>query len=409
MLLTKMLKELESKGRSKNTFIALNKTLVKAENCTGKPLEDLTLDEVLNYIETVKQTGKIKRNMKGKPLSNSTIRMLQVHFIQFFRWCFDETDDAKYLSIAKKLKKKSIERTNNHLNPQDLLSPVDVKKLINAATIERDRCLCAVLFESGMRIGELMNLTNDMIVMDEVKKEVVFHIPDIAGSKTGARIIPCIDIYGYVKDWMKCNTSGRFMPVSQPAVRVILTKLFNRAGIDKPSNPHIFRHSAITNSVNLGLQAQFISQRYWGISNSHMVAVYVHLSEQQQAKAYKKAKGKEVDEDAKTSLSNRCVKCGSMTSNESLCPQCQELQRLSDLNKTALFENAQLKNRLDSIEKLLSSIGTPRGLLTTDSITFEKGAVTMKGTVNKEMSESEIMQLKKELEGIVKKAEKQKA
>jgi hypothetical protein len=65
----------------------------------------------------------------------------------------------------------------------------------------------AIFWESGMRIGELMALTNRMVEMNEKDQEVTFHIPDLEGCKTGKRTVPCVEIYGYVEGWMKCQVN----------------------------------------------------------------------------------------------------------------------------------------------------------------------------------------------------------
>jgi len=72
--------------------------------------------------------------------------------------------------------------------------------------------------------------------MDESHKLVTFEIPDGEGCKTGSRTIPCAEIYGYVQDWMKCNKSDMFMPISENGLKRILIALFDKAGIKKPYN-----------------------------------------------------------------------------------------------------------------------------------------------------------------------------
>ncbi len=150
--------------------------------------------------------------------------------------------------------------------------------------MERDRCIIAVLYESGMRIGELMALRVGMVELNEQRQDVTFHIPNMKGkgTKTGARPVVCLEVYNYVVDWLKCHPkpapAEKFISISQSGVDKQVRRIFQRAKIGKPANLHNFRHSAITNACILQMQPYDISMRFWGIPNSNMFSVYIHLS-----------------------------------------------------------------------------------------------------------------------------------
>lgn len=218
------------------------------------------------------------------------------------------------------------------------------------ATIERDRCIVAVLFESGMRRGELLSLTNYMVKMDESTQHVTFEIPGGEGCRTGSLTIPCAEIYGYVQDWMKCNKSDMFMPVSENGLKRILIALFDKAGNKKPYNPHHFRHSAITHTVNIGMQQNAICMRFWGSPSSDMLDTYIHLSEAMQSDAYLRAKGMS-GENTKVinPLACRCIECGKLIQSGDLCKTCKE-------NAYLKLKVIQQANRLEEIEKTMGHI-----------------------------------------------------
>ncbi len=131
----------------------------------------------------------------------------------------------------------------------------EIKRLINTAMVERDRCIVAVLYESGIRVGELLNLRIKDVQMDEQTQEVTLHIPELPVCKTGVRSVLCLEIYGYVEDWLKCHpnpsSTERFMPLSYFAIRKIVKRAYERAKINKPTNVHMLRHSAITQAVHI--------------------------------------------------------------------------------------------------------------------------------------------------------------
>ncbi|MDP2845126.1 MAG: tyrosine-type recombinase/integrase, partial [Candidatus Methanoperedens sp.] len=216
MLLEQFRRDLVLKNRAKNTIRGINLALGTAEATLKKPLETLTIEDLKRYFE----------GLKEKKLNPNTIGLFQQRFIQFYEWCFNETDNEKYSTLSRKIKRIKIDRVKSDIIPSEILLPEDIKKLINVATIERDRCILAVLYESGMRIGELLTLKTDMIEMKELNQEVQIHIPNIEGCKTGSRSVTCLEIYGYVQDWLKCNPSKQFMPLSRVGVSKALNRLF---------------------------------------------------------------------------------------------------------------------------------------------------------------------------------------
>jgi len=358
-MLSKFIQEAKTREVSKNTLILMEQTLGKAQSWLGKPLENATTDDILKYIDYIKVNGmvgnddteKIIRKTRvwkeGRKLKKSTMWVIESKLIQFFSYCFDETDDPKYHKIVKKLRNIKVDQPKNNISPQDILYPEDIKKLINVATIERDRCLIAVLYESGLRVGELLALKNQMVHIDDDRKEVTFNIPEQEGCKTGKRSVICLEIHGYVQDWMKCNPSNSFMNLTHAGIRKAIERLFIKAGINKKCNPHAFRHSSITNAVIMKMQPNQISMRYWGISNSNTLPVYLHLSEQIVSSGYRDAKGLGENGNGKTiinPLASRCVQCGKLIQAGSLCMTCKDSKELKE-------ENKELKTRLDSMEQ----------------------------------------------------------
>lgn len=313
----------------------------------GKPLETATFDDLLCYVERRKEEG----------LAATSIHIIESKFIQFYKYCFNETDDIRYNKMVRQLHDLIVDKPRTHINPMDILLPEDIKKLINVATLERDRCLISVLFESGMRIGEILALTSSMIQMNEDKQEVVFNIPNLEGCKTGSRTVVCLEVYGYVLDWMKCNPSERFFAMSKSGVSKAVKILFEKAGITKPCNIHMFRHSSITNAVNIGMQQNAISMRYWGHVNSNMLATYINLSEMMQADAYRNAKGMNGDTTKVINpLASKCVECGRQIQSGSLCKICADTKKLSEENQQLRKDYDKMKAQTDRLEAYLMEL-----------------------------------------------------
>ncbi len=356
MLVQQFLDTLKAKNRGERTIISLKEALNGAETFLKKPLEDAEYNDLLRYMEYLKNNGS---NTNSLSLRGSQL-------VQFLKFCLNHTDDERYNRLIRKFKDVVCERQKNDINPTELLNFEDVKRLINVATLERDRCVLSVLYESGMRIGELMALRIGMVEMSDKNQEVTFHIPNMKGkgTKTGARTVVCLEVYGYVQDWLKCHPkplpTEKFINISKSGVDKQVRTLFKRAGIDKPSNLHNFRHSAITNACILKMKQYDISMRFWGIPNSNMLSVYVHLSEQVQADAYRDAKGMGNGNGATVinPLASRCVVCGRLIQAGELCVTCKEnkdlKERIAKLEKNAVVFDEEMVQKM--IEKRVKEL-----------------------------------------------------
>lgn len=335
----KFIRNLKTKNPAKRTIENIEHVFKCTHAFVDKPLEKATWDDLLGYIE----------HMQSKGYKHNTVAIHKAKLKQFYLFCFDETDNLEYRKIAKRLSDRT-EKKN--LSPLDILTPEEVKRILNVASHEQERCVTASLFESGMRVGELLNLRIKDVQIDETKQEVTFHIPDLPGSKTGARSVLCVEIFNYVQDWLKCHPNPsppeRFIEIeTRWGIAQMLDRLYKRAGItNKPNNPHILRHSAITHAVAMGMQETAIKERFWGNIGSMMLTTYVHLNQQMQSDAYKNAKG--MGNGNGTTVINplacRCVECGRLIQSGSLCKSCADAKKLSQ-------ENAALKVEMEKMKK----------------------------------------------------------
>ncbi|CAG0948565.1 MAG: tyrosine-type recombinase/integrase [Candidatus Methanoperedens sp.] len=381
------LNALSDKQRSENTIISAKGALIKTQEFIKKPLEDATYEELMGYIKYVRENGspttdERTNKRKDRGLGKNSIHTIESKYIQFYFWLFNQTDESKYNKLVRQLKDIRVNKPKNSVTSQDVISIEEIKRLLNIATLERDRCILASFWESGMRLGEFLSLDNKMVNMDEAKQEVTFFIPntddkddkdDDARSKTGARTVVCVDIYSFVQDWFRCHPdpspNKKFMPFSKNCIRKVIKKWYIKAGIKKPYNVHMLRHSAITYWVELGLNPIEISYRAWGIPNSNMLATYIHESEKRKANAYKKSKGKETDENKSNNLridiSIACIRCGHLmiSGSGSVCKSCQDVENINrendELKNTMdkyAIQNEMLQNEMKSMQKFMAEL-----------------------------------------------------
>lgn len=171
--------------------------------------------------------------------------------------------------------KTTIKRNKDENLPNEVYTLEEVEKLIQTADNPRDKALVSFLYESGCRISELLN-----IKLKDVKFEEDYALVNVMG-KTGNREIPISKSIPLLKTWLNYYDSkdkeAYLFPLGYIGVSKILRKLFKRAGIDKPFNPHQFRHSRATELAKSLTEAQ-MKQFFGWVQGSNMASVYVHLS-----------------------------------------------------------------------------------------------------------------------------------
>jgi site-specific recombinase XerD len=237
-----------------------NKDLLKASR------EDL--ERVVAKVNTLNLAAEEKRKIKV------TIKALFKHFLG---------EDLYYPKQVAWIKTSG---AKNKMLPEDLLSEAEVLKLIGAAKDLRDKAIIALLFDTGMRIGELASLR----IKDVEIGDAISHV--MANGKTGMRRIPITFSVPYISQYLNTmqnakpsdslwKTIGRWentqKTVSSDGIRQMLKRLARNAGIDKRIYPHLFRHSRASYYANR-LTEQQLKVYFGWTGDSKMAATYVHLS-----------------------------------------------------------------------------------------------------------------------------------
>jgi site-specific recombinase XerD len=218
--------------------------------------------------------------------------------------------------------------------PSELLTIEDVKKLADATNNLRDRAFILMLYESGARIGEIINLTLKDIEPDKYGIKVTLF------GKTGARKIRLIASAPAINMWIErahpdrdnknsmlfCGmwSKKKGRDIQYASFRFMLTQLAKKSKFTKPINPHHFRHSRATELAKMFTEAQLCQYMGW-IPASREAATYVHLSGRDMDKAVLKLNGLIDEDDTEDSKFKaiKCPRCGITNSPESkACPHC---------------------------------------------------------------------------------------
>jgi site-specific recombinase XerD len=171
---------------------------------------------------------------------------------------------------------------------KEMLNEEDVFKLLAATTDAKLRAFIALLWDAGLRIGEISAPhTNDVEFEDE---GVSLHVPDDPGCKTGSRDIYLIGCTGYLRQWMDahpdhddpdayvfCNSEPKKM-MNYTVLLQKLRWLAKEVGLKKKHNFHFFRKSRATALAIAGWSQEQLNAFFGWVPGSNMSAVYIQMS-----------------------------------------------------------------------------------------------------------------------------------
>lgn len=178
-------------------------------------------------------------------------------------------------------------RKSKHL--PTVLSLDEVNRLMNAIDLStneghRNRAMLEMLYGSGLRVSELVNLQLSRIYLNE-------HYMLIEGKGSKQRLVPLSPVseewFGYwmreratwplkpeAKDYAFVNRYGR--PLTRAMVFTIIKRLCTEAGITKTVSPHTLRHSFATHLLQNGADLRVI-QQLLGHEDLATTEIYTHL------------------------------------------------------------------------------------------------------------------------------------
>ncbi len=161
----------------------------------------------------------------------------------------------------------------------EVLSKEEVKKLIEASDTQKSRLIISLLYSSGLRVSELVNLKVSEINLTEktgwVRKG--------KGSKDRLFTLSAAladDLIAYLKDRQNIYLFSKEKPLSTRNIQKIIKGTKNRAGIQKKVTPHTLRHSFATHLLENGTDIRII-QTMLGHSSLNTTQVYTHVSSEQ--------------------------------------------------------------------------------------------------------------------------------
>lgn len=192
-----------------------------------------------------------------------------------------EQDPSELLEGPKKPKHLPTVLTLDEVNR--MMAAID----LSSNEGHRNRAMMEMLYGSGLRVSELVNLQLSKIYLSE-------HYMLIDGKGSKQRLVPLSPVaeewFGYwlqeratwpykpeYKDYAFVNRYGR--PLTRAMVFTIVRRLCEAAGITKTVSPHTLRHSFATHLLQNGADLRII-QQLLGHEDLATTEIYTHLDVQ---------------------------------------------------------------------------------------------------------------------------------
>lgn len=180
----------------------------------------------------------------------------------------------------------------------------EVERLLSQIPLEdetglRDRAIIELLFSSGLRVSELVNLNRDHIntkrrefmVRGKGQKDRPVFIGEAAAERVtdylAARTDSLPPLFISYSRNAKQTTSGDYRRLTARSVQRILSHYARLAGITKHVSPHTLRHSYATDLLMNGADLRSV-QSMLGHSNISTTQVYTHVTDEHLREVYEK-------------------------------------------------------------------------------------------------------------------------
>lgn len=256
--------------------------LTKYRNCVEPA--DIGIDDLRAYLNS----------LKNKHINSSSQSRKLSAIKAFHKFCmlekYTQTNVSKLVSNPKQEKKLPI-----------VLSIEEVEHLLDCLTNDtpleaRNKAMIELLYASGLRVSELINLK-----LSDLRFSA--GIIEVFGKGNKQRLVPvgeeAIDAITYYlenariklqniksKDFVFINSHGG--PLTRQAVFGIIREKALLAGISKPISPHMLRHSFASHLLERGLDLRII-QELLGHEDISTTEIYSHINNKKVKEIYNDA------------------------------------------------------------------------------------------------------------------------
>ena len=160
-----------------------------------------------------------------------------------------------------------------------VLSKNEVNRVINSITNVKHKAIVSLLYGSGLRIGELLNL----MINDIDSQRMLIHVKDAKGKKDRFTILSKKSL-SVLREYYKTYKPSLYLfegqkggKYSSESAGQLFKRALKRCKINKNATLHILRHSFATHLLEDGIGIAHI-QKLLGHSNIKTTLIYIQIA-----------------------------------------------------------------------------------------------------------------------------------
>ena len=275
-------KTLKNRAKKKISASRCNRLLDMLKfmyHCLNKPFDELTQDELEAFIFDFEKDKYLKKN--GDKFSETTKVYYKIGIRKFYKWLKEKSNKGNIKDLDF-----SFMETYEKNKEIPALKRVEVEKMVEQQSDIRNKAIIMMLFDSGARIDEFLNIRLKHII----KKEDYYMIR-IEYSKTKPRTISIPFCTRYLENWLSAHPDNKnpeallwinikkekgkevITPLGYDSIRMLIRRSGKKI-LNKHINLHLFRHSSASYYCNK-LNPYQLCYRYGWTMSSKMPSRYI--------------------------------------------------------------------------------------------------------------------------------------
>jgi integrase/recombinase XerD len=349
-----------------------------------RPFSKMTQNDVMQYLDSH------RRSEESDPLHKwiGTYNLRRAYLLRFFKWLYYPELEPSKRPIPDVVKNiPSFKRKEQSIyKPTDLWTEQDDALFLKYCPNKRDRCYHMVAHDSSCRPSEILGLKIKSIVFKTTDEHQYAEI--LVSGKTGTRHIPLFSALPYIKDWLdshpqRGNPNAYLIPsmdrkhrrfgnkMKSTSLNIIYRKykleffpvLLEDPKVahedkqkikdllQKPWNPYIRRHSALTQKSTM-LKEHVLRQHAGWSGRSQMHLKYLHYFGNESSESLLEAYGivSKDQQSVDVLRPKQCPNCNEPNKPDSkFCAKCRMVLTYDAYNET-LEGQKQKEDQLNVVQ-----------------------------------------------------------
>jgi tyrosine recombinase xerC len=274
-------------GKSSNTIRSYRRDVLQFMEYIDeyeeiRTFEDVEMLTIRSFIAYLNSDERLKKKKNAKVVSKRSINRKISALRTFFKYLQEkkviQTNKVMYVNMPKFEKELPNVLSKDDLNK--MRSVINTEKITGI----RDRLIIELLYSSGIRASELINLNEYVIDFNEREMRIVGKGDKERITFFSRNAKKWLEKYieekkkeykNYSKEILITNSKGK--KLTTRSLRRLISNHATEAGLQKEVTPHVFRHSFATELLNNGVDIRYL-QELLGHSSISTTQVYTHVS-----------------------------------------------------------------------------------------------------------------------------------